>query len=52
MTTKLIYLLASLLLTTQLPSLKYKAVNAGKEFERTLKDRLEGNDMWKSQGIK
>ena len=31
---------------------KYKEVDAGKEFKRTLKDRLEGNDMWKSQGIK
>ena len=31
---------------------KYKEVDAGKELERTLKDRLEGNDMWKSQGIK
>ena len=24
---------------------KYKEVDAGKEFERTLTDRLEGNDM-------
>ena len=31
---------------------KYKEVDAAKEFERTLKDRLEGNDMWKSQGNK
>ena len=58
MTTKLIYWLvfadhpAAQPLTNLEWTAKYKEVDAGKELERTLQDRLEGNDMWKSQGIK
>ena len=51
MKTKLIYFLvfcwppAAQPLANEEWTTKYQEVDAGKEFERALKDRLEGNDM-------